>query len=450
MKTNKSVASLFALIFLAALAMPFVYAQSSKKKKSKSKTEVQDKASLEAKKQSIQAEIDMTNKMLKETRRNKNLSLSQLVTLNKKIEARERLIATINQEIAGLDSLITENNGLIADLNTEVVKLKENYARMVVFAYKNRNPFHRVLFVFASSDFNQAYRRMKYLQQISQGRRIQAENIAARQAELNDEVRALELKKSEKKKLLGVEEDEKKTLASEKDEKDKTFRDLQAKEKQLKDDLAKKKSQKASIDQAIQNLIAAEAKRLADKAKADADKKKNNGTISKTEPKTNEPKTNAGAPPKLELTPEAQTLSNSFADNKGALPWPVSQGTITERFGKHPHPVLTNVVTQNNGVDIATTSGANARAVYEGEVTGLTNIPGSGWLVIVRHGEYLTVYANLEEVFVKQGDKVKTKQAIGKVYTDNDGGTTELHFEVWQSGIGKMDPELWLMRSSKS
>lgn len=127
------------------------------------------------------------------------------------------------------------------------------------------------------------------------------------------------------------------------------------------------------------------------------------------------------------------------------MPWPVAQGTIIARFGKQPHPVLKEVFVNNNGIDIATTGVTSARAVFDGEVTGVTNIPGSGWLVIVRHGDYLTVYAKLEETYVKQGDKVKTKQNIGKISEDMDEGQRLLHFEVWQSGIGKTNPETWIL-----
>jgi septal ring factor EnvC (AmiA/AmiB activator) len=415
---------------------PFVFAQTKKKKTTKSKIEKQDKSALEAKKKDLQSQIDLTDKLLKETRRTKTLSLSQLLAINKKIEARESLIAEINSEIADLDRQIADNNILITQQDTEIAQLKRDYARMIVFAYKNRDAYQRMMFVFSADNFNMAFLRMRYLQEIGAGRKQQSEKILARQQELNENIRVLEEQKADKKSLLGTNETEKQELAVEKDDKDKTFRDLQSKEEQLKSDLEKKKSEKASIDKAIQELIAAEVERATQKT-ATNNTPKNPATNPKN-PSTN------NTPPKILLTPEATNLGNSFAGNKGGLPWPVTQGTITSHFGKQPHPVLEGVFVNNNGIDITTTPDAVARAVFDGEVTGVTNVPGSGWLVIVRHGEFLTVYAKLEEVFVKQGDKVKTKQNIGKISRDSEDNQTILHFEVWKSGIGKMDPEQWL------
>ncbi|CAN5360887.1 peptidoglycan DD-metalloendopeptidase family protein [soil metagenome] len=425
------------VIVLAILVggTPFVFAQTKKKKKStKPKVVQQDKKTLEAKKKDLQSQIDLTDKLLKETRRTKTLSLGQLVAINQKIDARQSLIDEINSEISELDLQIAENNILVTQQDTEIAQLKRDYARMIVFAYRNQDAYQRMMFIFSADNFNMAFLRMRYMQQIGNGRQIQAAKITERQQELNENIRVLEDQRSDKKSLLGNNETERQQLALEKEDKDKTFRDLQDKEVQLKSDLQKKKSEKANIDKAIQDLIAAEIARAEAKAKAEA--------IANNKPKPNTPKTNT--PPVLVLTPEATNLGNSFAGNKGTLPWPVTQGTITSHFGKQPHPVLKDVFVNNNGIDIATTADATARAVFDGEVTGVTNIPGSGWLVIIRHGEFLTVYAKLEEVFVKLGDKVKTKQNIGKVAKDGDDGQTLLHFEVWKSGIGKMDPEPWL------
>ncbi|HET6993028.1 MAG TPA: peptidoglycan DD-metalloendopeptidase family protein [Bacteroidia bacterium] len=433
-----SISIILAILFAGA---PFVFAQVKKKKKTV-KIEKQDKSALEAKKKDLQSQIELTDQLLKETRRTKTLSLAQLVALNKKIEARENLINEINSEIVALDRQIADNNVLVVQQDTEIAQLKRDYARMIVFAYRNRDSYQRMMFIFSADNFNMAFLRMRYMQQISEGRRMQAEKIVDRQQQLNENIRSLEEQKADKKALLGSNETEKQELAIEKDDKDKTFRELQDKELSLKDDLERKKAEKSAIDKAIQELIAEEIARANAKALA------NSGT-STSKTNTTPTKTNTSTPPKLTLTPEAENLGNSFAGNKGSLPWPVAQGTITSHFGKQPHPVLKDVYVYNNGIDIATPADASARAVFEGEITGVTNIAGSGWLVIVRHGEYLTVYAKLEEVFVKQGDKVKTKQNIGKVSRDSDEGQSVLHFEVWQSGVGKMDPEAWLLNGGR-
>jgi septal ring factor EnvC (AmiA/AmiB activator) len=435
--TKGFVAIVIALAIVLA-GTPYVLAQTKKKKKTvKSKIEKQDKTTLEAKKKDLQSQIELTDKLLKETRRTKTLSLGQLVAINQKIEARESLINEINEEIRDLDKQIADNNVLVTQQDTEIAQLKRDYARMIVFAYRNQDAYQRMMFIFSAENFNMAFLRMRYMQQISEGRHQQAEKIADRQQELNENIRALEEQRADKKALLGNSETEKQQLAVEKDDKDKTFRDLQTKEEQLKSDLAKKKTEKANIDKAIQDLIAAEIARNTPKPVIPP----KNGN---TQPKDGAKPPVAVTPKTIPPTPEAISIGNSFLASKGALPWPVAQGSITSHFGKQPHPVLQGVFVNNNGIDIATTPDAAARAVFDGEVTGVTNIPGSGWLVIVRHGEYLTVYAKLEEVFVKQGDKVKTKQNIGKVSKDADEGQTVLHFEVWKSGIGKMDPEPWL------
>jgi murein DD-endopeptidase MepM/ murein hydrolase activator NlpD len=250
---------------------------------------------------------------------------------------------------------------------------------------------------------------------------------------------------------LGIEEDEQGILASEKEEKQKTFITLQSKEKQLKEDLDRQKKQAVQTDLAIQKLIADEAARAAQKVAAKKTTPKTTGTTTATkEPATgttsSEKPPAAKAPPTLELTPEARSMGKGFLNNRGTLPWPVAQGSIVGHYGTHPHPVFEKVVVNNNGIDIATTRGASVRAVFEGEITGITNIPGSGWLVIIRHGDYLTVYANLNDIQVKTGDKVKTKQVIGSVLTNAENEDTVLHFEVWKSGSGKMNPEEWIIR----
>lgn len=451
-RLNTKVLIPFIMVLIMAIVVPVAYAQKDKKKTTKPKPKTEKKesrADLEAKKTNLQSEIELTNQLLKETRRNKTLSLSQLVALNKKIEAREALIATINEEIAELDLEIGKKQTEIVLEDSALAKMKREYAQMVVFAYRNRNAYSNVMFLFSADGFNQAYLRLKYLQLISTSRKLQAQRIATKQQELNDQLASLEADKAEKKSLLGNEETEQQTLAKEKDDKDATFRGLQTKEANLQADLTKKNTQKVNTDSAIARLLREEIAKQVAAATAAANKTntqpKTGGT---TPPKggTNPPANTPPAPTKVTLTPEAKTLGENFASNQGKLPWPVERGTIVSKFGKHPHPVLKGVTTQNNGIDISVSSGSMARAVFDGECTGLTNIPGSGWLVIIRHGEYLTVYSQLEEALVKVGDKVKTKQNIGKIATDQQEGTTELHFEVWKSGGIKLDPESWIAK----
>ncbi|MBN8702805.1 MAG: peptidoglycan DD-metalloendopeptidase family protein [Bacteroidetes bacterium] len=383
----------------------------------------QNKKDLEGKKKALQDEIKYTNELLKETKKNKKLSLNQLVTLNKKINIRQELIYTINSEIKIINKQISENNKSIAALEADLKKLKEEYAKMIYFAYRNRDSYGKLMFVFASKDFNQAYLRLKYFQQYSDYRKKQAAIISQTQVDLNVQIAQLEQRKTEKTSLLSSEQQEKINLDTEKKEKEEVLVQLQDKEKQLKKELEKKKKDAEKLQAAIQRIIEEEIKKAREKAK---------------EEKRPESKS-------LVLTPESQQLSNTFSNNKGKLPWPVIKGIITERFGIHPHPLMPDIEVSNNGLDISTTKGALARAVFEGEVTGVTSVPGIGNVVIIRHGEFLSVYSNLNKVFVKAGDKIKTKESIGNINFNEDQSATELHIEIWK-GQTKLDPEQWLVK----
>lgn len=428
-KENKIVRFSLLIACLLLLNMPAAFAQRQTKK------------DLENKKKQIQKEIDETNQLLAETKKNKKRSLTELVALNKKISQREELIANINSQIGLLDQQIKENNESINHLQNDLTKLKAEYAKMIYYAYKNQDAYSRLVFIFASKDFEQAYMRLKYLQQYSEYRHKQAELIIGTKKSLNEKVQDLEAKKSDKRVLLGDQESEKQNLTSEKGEKEQVFTQLQDQEGKLKKDLDKKKKDANNLEQAIQRIIQKEL----EKAQHDAEVAANANNNSSKNPKSN-PKDNP-KPTKLILTPEVQQLSNSFASNKGKLPWPVAKGIIYEHFGVHPHPLIPNIDITNNGVDIATNTGSIARVIFDGEVKGVVSMPGAGQFVLVRHGEFLTVYSNLKDVYVKVGDKLTTKQSIGSILYDDDDNKTVLHFEIWK-GTSKMDPEDWIYKSN--
>lgn len=410
-KTSSRVLFLF-LFCLAMLSTGISFAQKQTKK------------DLENKKKQLQAEIEKTNQLLNETKKNKKLSLNQLVMLNKKISVREELIATINGEISELNKQIVENNESIKGLQNDLAKLKSEYAKLIYYAYKNQDAYSRLVFIFAASDFEQAFMRLKYLQQYSDYRHKQAERILSTKKNLNEKVQSLEERKSDQRVLLSSQEVEKHNLTSEKTEKEQVFSELQQQESKLKKDLEKKKQDAQKLQQAIQRIIEKELEKQISQAP-------------KGKPKSQ----------KLILTPEAQLLSSSFASNKNKLPWPVAKGVISERFGTHPHPLMPNIDINNNGIDITTNNGSLTRAVFDGEVTGIANIPGAGQLVIIRHGDFLSVYANLKDVYVKSGEKIKTKQNIGSIIFDEDDSKTVLHFEIWK-GQTKLDPEGWLYKNN--
>ncbi len=398
--------------FLILFSISFIYGQDKK-------------SQLQARKAKIEEEINYTNKLLTETKKSKQATLNQLVLLNKKISHRQELINTINSEIQQIDSKIIQTNDTIAELSENINRLKEEYARMIYYAQKNKSSYSRLMFIFSSQSFNQAYQRLKYFQQYSSYRKNQVRVIRETQAILAEKVALLQSQKKEKVSLKSTEERERQKLSQEKQEQDKAVKNLSQKEKDLLKKLRESEKAAKRLQKAIEDLIAEELRKARETAK-----------------KTGTKPTPENA---FGLTPSEMKLSNSFAGNKGILPWPTERGVISETFGEHSHPVLKGIKTKNNGVDISTTQGATARAVFDGVVTSTMTLPNYNNVVIIRHGEFLTVYSNLREIYVKKGDKVTTKQKIGIIETD-ESGKTKLHFELWKGKI-LQNPEAWIAKS---
>jgi septal ring factor EnvC (AmiA/AmiB activator) len=287
------------------------------------------------------------------------------------------------------------------------------------------------MFVFAAQNFNQAYKRLKYLQQFSEYRQRQAKYIEEAQRKLELKRQELEVNKKEKNGLLIEEQVEKVILGKEKSEQEKMAKQLSAKESTLRKQLQAKQAQSRKLDNQIQAIIKKEIE--AARKKAEAEAKAKGQTVSGDKNSSSN----------LTLTPEAKALSNQFNANRGKLPWPVEKGTIMEYFGTHEHPQLKGVMIQNNGIDIKTSTGASARAIFNGTVSGVIQIPGGLNAVLVRHGEYTTVYSNLKSVNVKMGQNVSTKQSIGTVATEDNIASMEL--QIWK-GINKLNPTEWLAR----
>jgi murein hydrolase activator len=384
------------------------------------------KKELERKKEKLQKEIDYTNSQLKIVSRNKNATKEQLEALQKKIKLREQLIGTINSEISSIGGQIEITNKEIVSLEEKMKRLKAAYAEMIRYAYRNRNTYQRLMFIFAADDFNQAYKRISWLQEYSKHRRHQADEIAGTEQLLNGKKQELVVKKNQKTNLKISEQNNKATLEKEKVEQDQVMKNLTKREQKLKKDLAEKQAAKQKLDRAIEALIKKEI--VAAKKKAVAEGKKN--------------VTSANV---FTSTPEAKKLSSGFSNNKGILPWPVEQGAITGTFGNHPHKELKGIMVNNNGVDIQSSKGSSARTIFDGTVSGVISIPGSNKAVIIRHGEYLTVYSNLAEVSVRTGDKVTTKQRIGTIGNDENNERAEIHLEIWKNTT-KLNPQPWLKK----
>jgi len=435
---------LFALFFCFVILSPVSL-------QSQSKTSKKD---LEHKKKKINQEINEINSMIEETKANKKSSLGTLVNINTKLKKRQILINTINSEINVLNENIRQNENQSQSLKANLAKLKKEYARMIVFAQRNQSAYDKLMFIFAATDFNQAYARLKYIQQYSEFRKKQAQEIIDTQTKLLAKLGELKTQHQEKNDLLGNQETEKKHLSKEKSEQEEVLTSLQQKEKGLKKQLEKKKRDAAELQLAIKRLIEEEIKRkaeeeaaraLAAKKAKEAEERKN---VSVKSAKKENKKVAAAKSEKKnvyvpELSEEAVALSADFAGNRGKLPWPVLKGVICEEYGEHEHPAIKGFMMFNNGVDICATKGMQARAVFEGEVTGIAASPTGGKLVIIRHGEYLSVYSNLSDVLVKTGQKINSKQAIGTVMYDEDEGKTSMNLQIWK-GQKTMDPSAWL------
>tara|TARA_B100001057_G_scaffold405239_1_gene418108 strand:+ start:1920 stop:3176 length:1257 start_codon:yes stop_codon:yes gene_type:complete len=392
-----------------------------------------DKEALQDKKAKIQKEIKLTNTLLQKAKKEKNQSVTTLNTLNKQIQSRKDIIYTLDLEIKiasiqieNLKQQILETKKSIVVQQDLLDTLKSEYALMIRHAYFNRNAYDRLAFIFSSQSYNQAFKRLRYLQEYSQFRQKQVEEIKLAEQKLNDELLALKqqkvlltVAKNEKTQSLESSQIEVGILDSEQSFQKNLLSKLRKKEEQLKNEIQSKQLLAKELDKQIRKIIEEEI-RL---SKAKASKKSD----------------------LLALTPEEQELADNFTSNKGKLPWPVERGVIIERFGVQAHPVLRGIETFNNGVKITTEEGAFIRAVFEGTVSRIIDIPGAGKAVILSHGDYFSVYSNLLMVSVKRGQSVQLKEKIGTVLTKTYTKESIIELQIWK-GSEKMDPSSWLFQ----
>lgn len=400
-------------------------------------------AKLKNDKKKIETEIANTQKLLKQTEKNKNASLQQISVLRQQISNREALITTLNTEIFQLEEELAMNVKLSQDLSKKLEYMKSDYSRVVYLAYKNRKLIDKVTFLLSSDNFSQMFRRIKYYSVFANNVKRQVELIEKTQEEIRLKNEEIVQMKAEKLALLEGKEVEIKKLEMDRTATTKKAQELKQKEKQLASTLQEKQKKRKELDVAIKKAIEAEivaankkkAEEAAKAAKAKANKNTTNTSSSSSSGKT-------GAKNEIVLTPDEQLVSNSFANNKGKLPWPVAKGAKVGDFGSYPHPDVPSVMIENRGIDILVEPNTSVRAVFQGEVTGILDVMGTKVLMI-RHGEYLSVYQNLASVNVKKGDKVTTKQTVGTVARSSTNNTYELHFEVWKNNV-YLNPNQWL------
>jgi septal ring factor EnvC (AmiA/AmiB activator) len=395
---NRWCLSIFILFFAATSA----FAQSS--------------SDLKRIQQKLKEDIAYKEKLLKQIEEDSRNTQSRMKIASKKIEQREELISVLLEELGLIGGKIEQNQDLISAFEKDIIQLKDEYASLITQAYKTRNNADKVMYIFASDDFDQAYRRMKYLQQLSNYRQQQAEAILSAQSSLEKKRESLVAQREEKNKVLNSHNQEKVVLNRERQEKAKKLTQLSGQESQYKKELLQVAKQAEELRLAIKKAIEREMSTTS------------SGDNSKG----------------FKITPEAMELGKNFTANKGKLPWPVDKGEVVAKFGQQPHPLLNQVTVKNNGITISTTQNSRARAVFDGVVSKIIILPGVGKVVMVRHGEYISVYTNLKETFVSNGDKVKTKEEIGVIVTDK--GKTEFEFQLWK-GTELINPVYWIYKA---
>jgi len=447
LRYSQSTSRILAFVFLALFFAFPIQAQTVKE------LELQRKQTLK--------NLETTNILLNQTKKSQRSSLNKLTIISKNINERKMLIKNMSFEIGKLDDQIVQLDHEKTKLETNLKKLKANYAKLVQESHINRSLSAKIMFVLSAESFDQSYRRLRYLQEYSEYRKEQVREIEGVKVQIQHKNDSLHIHKTTKVEVVKQKETETKNLTKDKQKVKVLLTDLQKREKKLRADLKIQQKKANDLNNKIASIIAeeirkAEAKRAAiQKKRQEEEENKSKTTKSttkttsktglKTTTETSRPVTTSSSSVSV-LTKEETLLSGNFERNQGRLPWPTSNGFISGHFGIHEHPVLKHVTTNNKGVYIQTPAGSSARAVFEGVVTRRFSIPGSNNGVIIQHGNYRTVYANLTQIFVREGDHVSAKQAIGKIYTDDDNDNkTELYFQVY-NGRNVQNPESWIAR----
>ena len=375
---------------------------------------------LEARRAQIQKDIVYINALLSNTKRTENNLLIDVKDLNDKISKREELISIISNETSELGNEIYLNQLEINKNERDLEALKKDYATMIYKSYKSKSQNSRIMFLLSSETFYQGYKRFQYMKQYSSFRKNQGEEIQQKILEIQELTDALVSKKKQKQELLTKQQQEQTVIQKEKKEQEGLLSKVKNKENKYKRQIHQFQKEERKIEAQIEKII---------RDAIAASNKNTSNTTSAT----------------FTLTAEAKELATKFTANKGQLPWPVEKGYVSTYYGKQPHPVVKTATIQSNGVRITTDSGSKARAVFEGTVLSVQVLGGNLKAVLIQHGDYITVYKNLESVFVNTGDKVKTKEEIGTIFTDKITGKTILGF-VLSRNVTTENPASWIYK----
>ena len=375
---------------------------------------------LEEQKKRLQQEIKQINTILFSNIRKEKSVISKVEDLDLKISVRSQIVKVNNQQANLLTRQINVNQRDITNLRSELKNLKKDYANMIVKSYKSKSSQNRLMFLFSSADFLQAYKRIQYMKQYANFRKKQGEEISEKTQTIQNLNKTLLDQKSIKEALVAENKIVQTTLMKERKFQQNLIRSIKSKSRFLTSEIKQKQQQSAAIDKEIERLIReaiAASNKLAGKASKNV----------------------------FALTPEAKLLAKNFVANKGKLPWPVEKGVVTQRFGTQPHPLVKTTMIKSNGVTIATNPKSTARAVFDGEVMAILSFKGSNPAVLIKHGNFITTYKNIAKVYVRKGQKVKSKQSIGEIFTHPQSGKTTLQFSVFNE-LKPQNPKNWIYK----
>ena len=373
---------------------------------------------LEAQRLKLKKEIKQINNLLFSNTKIRKIALNEVENIETRLNVRLELIKVTNQQANLLTRRININQRNIENQRKELDELKKEYAKMIQKSYASKSLQNRLMFLFSSENFLQAYRRIQYLKQYARYRRKQGLQISEKTKLLQNLNQVLIEENEKKTKLINDNREIRKKLVQEQKKQQELINALRLKQNTLRTQIEKKQKQRQRIDKEINRLIReaiAESNRISGKKSREI----------------------------FQLTPEAKLIAENFQENKGRLPWPLEKGVVTQGFGRQRHPVVKTTIIQSNGVTISTEPFAKVRAVFEGEVMSVIIIKGSNPSVLIRHGSYITLYTNLSKLYVKKGEKVSSKQVIGEVFTNQQTGRTQLQFGIFNN-IKALNPKDWV------
>ena len=375
----------------------------------------QSKQALEKQKKEIQNEIKVIELKLSNSSKKKGLIISNAEDLNYKIKLQQNLISNINNQLNLILNEIDANETQLSNLKNKEVSLKEELAKMLITGYKKKSNLNKLMFIFSSSSFQQAYKRIQYFKQYVNFQNKTLLKIKSTSSEIENVIVVLDSQKTNKQLLINENENIKRELSIQYDDLNKLIAEVNKDQKKYKNEIKQKQKLSKDIDKKIEKLI----------KEALANSKRNDGGF--------------------KLSEEAQLISKNFNANKGRLPSPVIRGNVVLGFGKQPHPIVKTATIQSNGVRIRTSSDVEARTIFDGEVYSIIISKNNSRTVLIQHGNFFTVYKNLSQIYVSKGDKLKTKELIGKIATDPLNGQTILSFSVFYNGVPQ-NPRTWIYK----